>query len=374
MSKKLAQIENLLKQKQSIKEDELNKLVKLSNLSLDDKEELSEFIIQNNIKVTENVEDEFAFEEKDATIEDLKCIEEDEEEYLLDENIITDEVFKSNSSAIALYKREISKIPLLTREEEIELAKKIELGDEEAKKRMIEANLRLVIHFASKFTSGDDLLDAIQEGNTGLIKAVERYDYRLGYKFSTYATWWIRQAMQRAYADQSRTIRIPVHLHELIIKMNKLEREYIQSHYGEEMPIEELAKELSTKYQQIDVDKVREIKKYAFQVDSTSLDLPIGEERDTTLLQMIEDETDVEDEIMQVVVRSELIKAIEESNLTEREKDVAYRRGGFYGRRQTLEEIAKDYGLTRERIRQIEAKAYRKLRGPSNSKKLKSLL
>lgn len=373
MSKKLTLVENFLKEKQSVTEEELSSLISKSKLSYDDKEELSEFIINNNIKVIENNVDEFEYVEVDATKDDIKAIEENDN-IKIDENILADEIFKADSSAIRLYLKEISRIPLLTPEEELELAKKIADGDEEAKKKMIEANLRLVVHIAKKYGSGENFMDSIQEGNTGLIKAVDKFDYTLGYKFSTYATWWIRQAIQRAYADQSRTIRIPVHLHEIMVRMNKIERDYIQTHNGEDMPLEELAKALSSATQTFDVEKVREIKKYAYQVDNTSLDLPVGEDKDTTLLQMVEDDVDVEDEIMQTVIHNEILKIINESNLTDREKDVALRRGGFYGRRETLQEIAKDYGLTRERIRQIEQKAYRKLRGKSNGPKLKTLL
>ena len=256
MSKKLTLVENFLKEKQSVTEEELSSLISKSKLSYDDKEELSEFIINNNIKVIENNVDEFAYVEVDATKDDIKAIEENDN-IKIDENILADEIFKADSSAIRLYLKEISRIPLLTPEEELELAKKIADGDEEAKKKMIEANLRLVVHIAKKYGSGENFMDSIQEGNTGLIKAVDKFDYTLGYKFSTYATWWIRQAIQRAYADQSRTIRIPVHLHEIMVRMNKIERDYIQTHNGEDMPLEELAKALSSATQTFDVEKVR---------------------------------------------------------------------------------------------------------------------
>ena len=369
MNKNLKIIKEKLKKKQNLSKEEFDKLLKNYKLTYADKEELSEFIIDNNISITEEDIDEFAYEEREVTKEELDSIEEE-----FDEQELNDEAFAADSSAIRLYLKEIGRAQLLTAEEEIELAKRIQNGDEDAKKKMTEANLRLVVSIAKRYANKENLLDLIQEGNMGLMKAVEKYDYTLGYKFSTYATWWIKQSITRSLADQSRTIRIPVHLHETILKINRLERNYAFEHNGSEMPIEKLVEALNTEYNKYDVEKVREIKKYAKRIDITSLDLPIGEDKETTLLQMVEDSNNLEDEIMKNVIHNELIKTIEESTLTEREKDVALRRGGVNGKRETLQEIAEDYGVTRERIRQIEAKAYRKLRGRSTGPKLKTLL
>ena len=269
---------------------------------------------------------------------------------------------------VRMYLKEIGKVPLLSPDEEIELAKKIELGDEEAKKKLAESNLRLVVSIAKRYAGrGMQLLDLIQEGNLGLIKAVEKFDYRKGYKFSTYATWWIRQAITRAIADQARTIRIPVHMVETINRLVRTQRQLVQK-LGREATPEELAKELD-----MPVDRVREIMKIS--QDPVSLETPIGEEEDSHLGDFIQD-NNVEvpaDAATYTLLHEQLMDVL--STLTEREQKVLRLRFGLDdGRPRTLEEVGRQFNVTRERIRQIEAKALRKLRHPSRSKILKDYL
>ena len=269
---------------------------------------------------------------------------------------------------VRMYLKEIGKVPLLSPDEEIELAKKIELGDEEAKKKLAESNLRLVVSIAKRYAGrGMQLLDLIQEGNLGLIKAVEKFDYRKGYKFSTYATWWIRQAITRAIADQARTIRIPVHMVETINRLVRTQRQLVQK-LGREATPEELAKELD-----MPVERVREIMKIS--QDPVSLETPIGEEEDSHLGDFIQD-NNVEvpaDAATYTLLHEQLMDVL--STLTEREQKVLRLRFGLDdGRPRTLEEVGRQFNVTRERIRQIEAKALRKLRHPSRSKILKEYL
>ena len=269
---------------------------------------------------------------------------------------------------VRMYLKEIGKVSLLSADEETELAKRMEEGDEYAKKRLAEANLRLVVSIAKRYVGrGMLFLDLIQEGNLGLIKAVEKFDYRKGYKFSTYATWWIRQAITRAIADQARTIRIPVHMVETINKLIRVSRQLLQE-YGREPTDEELAKEM-----QMPVDKVREIRKIA--QEPVSLETPIGEEEDSHLGDFIPDE-DIPapaEAAAYTLLKEQLINVLD--TLTEREEKVLRLRFGLDdGRARTLEEVGREFQVTRERIRQIEAKALRKLRHPSRSKKLKDYL
>ncbi len=269
---------------------------------------------------------------------------------------------------VRMYLKEIGKVPLLTADEEIELAKRMEQGDEEAKKRLCEANLRLVVSIAKRYVGrGMLFLDLIQEGNLGLIKAVDKFDYRKGYKFSTYATWWIRQAITRSIADQARTIRIPVHMVETINKLIRVSRQLLQT-YGREPTPEEISKEMG-----ISVDKVREIQKIA--QEPVSLETPIGEEEDSHLGDFIPDD-DVPapaEAAAFSMLKEQLVEVLD--TLTEREQKVLKLRFGLEdGRSRTLEEVGKEFDVTRERIRQIEAKALRKLRHPSRSKKLKDYL
>ena len=269
---------------------------------------------------------------------------------------------------VRMYLKEIGKVPLLSPDEEIELAKKIELGDEEAKKKLAESNLRLVVSIAKRYAGrGMQLLDLIQEGNLGLIKAVEKFDYRKGYKFSTYATWWIRQAITRAIADQARTIRIPVHMVETINRLVRTQRQLVQK-LGREATPEELAKELD-----MPVDRVREIMKIS--QDPVSLETPIGEEEDSHLGDFIQDDNvPVPAEAAAfTLLKEQLVEVL--GTLTEREQKVLRLRFGLDdGRPRTLEEVGRQFNVTRERIRQIEAKALRKLRHPSRSKILKDYL
>lgn len=269
---------------------------------------------------------------------------------------------------VRMYLKEIGKVPLLTADEEIELAKRMEQGDEEAKKRLAEANLRLVVSIAKRYVGrGMLFLDLIQEGNLGLIKAVEKFDYTKGFKFSTYATWWIRQAITRAIADQARTIRIPVHMVETINKLVRVSRQLLQE-LGREPTPEEIADKMD-----IPVDRVREIIKIS--QEPVSLETPIGEEEDSHLGDFIQDDNvPVPADAAAFTLLKEQLKEVL-STLTEREQKVLRLRFGLDdGRARTLEEVGKEFNVTRERIRQIEAKALRKLRHPSRSRKLKDYL
>lgn len=269
---------------------------------------------------------------------------------------------------VRMYLKEIGRVPLLSAEDEIGLAKRIEQGDEEAKRRLAEANLRLVVSIAKRYVGrGMLFLDLIQEGNMGLIKAVEKFDYDKGFKFSTYATWWIRQAITRAIADQARTIRIPVHMVETINKLIRVSRQLLQE-LGREPTPEEIAKEMD-----LSTDKVREIMKIA--QEPVSLETPIGEEDDSHLGDFIEDQEALApaDAAAYELLKEQLEDVLD--TLTEREENVLRLRFGLDdGRTRTLEEVGKVFGVTRERIRQIEAKALRKLRHPSRSKRLKDFL
>ena len=305
-------------------------------------------------------------EELAPEVEDLETIEEITEEDIASTEAMVDTF--STDDPVRMYLKEIGKIPLLTPEEETELAKRMADGDEEAKRRMAEANLRLVVTIAKRYVGrGLLFLDLIQEGNLGLIKAVEKFDYTKGYKFSTYATWWIRQAITRAIADQARTIRIPVHMVETINKVIRVSRQLLQE-LGHEPTPEEIAKEM-----QMPVDKVRDILKIA--QEPVSLETPIGEEEDSHLGDFIPDEeaSEPSEAASFSLLREQLMDVLD--TLTPREKKVLELRFGLVdGRTRTLEEVGKEFNVTRERIRQIEAKALRKLRHPSRSKKLRDFL
>ena len=269
---------------------------------------------------------------------------------------------------VKMYLKDIGRVPLLSADDEIELARKMQEGDEEAKKKLSEANLRLVVSIAKRYVGrGMLFLDLIQEGNLGLIKAVEKFDYQKGFKFSTYATWWIRQAITRAIADQARTIRIPVHMVETINKLTRVSR-LLTQRYGREPTPAEIAKEMN-----ISEERVREIQKIA--QDPVSLETPIGEEEDSHLGDFIEDETTTtpSDSVSTTMLKETLLSVL--NSLTPREEKVLRLRYGVDdGRPRTLEEVGKEFNVTRERIRQIEAKALRKLRHPSRSKHLKDFL
>ncbi len=295
----------------------------------------------------------------------LLPLEEDEEIEPIDLSV-PDGV--SVEDPVRMYLKEIGKVPLLSADEEIELAKRMEEGDETARKRLAEANLRLVVSIAKRYVGrGMLFLDLIQEGNLGLIKAVEKFDYRKGYKFSTYATWWIRQAITRAIADQARTIRIPVHMVETINKLIRVQRQLLQE-LGREPSPEEISKELN-----LPVERVREIQKIS--QEPVSLETPIGEEEDSHLGDFIQDDNvPVPAEAAAfTLLKEQLIEVL--GTLTDREQKVLRLRFGLDdGRARTLEEVGKEFNVTRERIRQIEAKALRKLRHPSRSRKLKDFL
>ncbi|MBR1758172.1 MAG: RNA polymerase sigma factor RpoD [Lachnospiraceae bacterium] len=316
-----------------------------------------------DIDATENLDDLEDLENLDEP--DLAVLEAEEENLDLDVSV-PDGV--SLEDPVRMYLKEIGKVPLLSAEEEIELAQKMEDGDEAAKKKLAEANLRLVVSIAKRYVGrGMLFLDLIQEGNLGLIKAVEKFDYRKGYKFSTYATWWIRQAITRAIADQARTIRIPVHMVETINKLIRVQRQLLQE-LGREPSAEEISEELG-----IPVDRVREIQKIS--QEPVSLETPIGEEEDSHLGDFIQDESvPVPAEAASfTLLREQLDEVL--GTLTEREQKVLRLRFGLDdGRARTLEEVGKEFNVTRERIRQIEAKALRKLRHPSRSRKLRDYL
>ena len=329
-------------------------------------EEQLELVIQ----IIEKAEiDVLRVQEDEAPERELASIEDENSEETDIENIdltIPDSV--NIEDPVRMYLKEIGKVPLLTAEEEIELAKRMEEGDEEAKKRLAEANLRLVVSIAKRYVGrGMLFLDLIQEGNLGLIKAVEKFDYRKGFKFSTYATWWIRQAITRAIADQARTIRIPVHMVETINKLVHVSRQLLQE-LGREPTPEEIAEKMD-----IPVERVREIIKIS--QEPVSLETPIGEEEDSHLGDFIQDDNvPVPAEAAAFTLLKEQLDEVL-GTLTEREQKVLRLRFGLKdGRARTLEEVGKEFNVTRERIRQIEAKALRKLRHPSRSRKLKDYL
>ena len=303
---------------------------------------------------------------EDELVKDMVDDESDLEELESEEFSIPEGV--NIDDPVRMYLKEIGKIPLLSAEEEVELAKGIEEGNEESKRKLAEANLRLVVSIAKRYVGrGMLFLDLIQEGNLGLIKAVEKFDHRKGFKFSTYATWWIRQAITRAIADQARTIRIPVHMVETINKLIRVSRQLVQR-LGREPTAEEIATEMA-----IGSERVEEIQRIA--QEPVSLETPIGEEEDSQLSDFLEDKNlpSPEDAAAVQLLREQLEGMLEE--LTEREKEVLRLRFGLEdGHPYTLEEVGKRFGVTRERIRQIEAKALRKLRHPSRSKKLRDFL
>ena len=316
---------------------------------------------------------EFSDIDTDADLDNILLLKDDDME-LDDEDIDVENIDLSIPEGVGvedpvrMYLKEIGKVPLLTAEEEIELAQRMEKGDERAKKRLAEANLRLVVSIAKRYVGrGMLFLDLIQEGNLGLIKAVEKFDYRKGYKFSTYATWWIRQAITRAIADQARTIRIPVHMVETINKLIRVSRQLLQE-LGREPTPEEIAEEMD-----LSVDRVREILKIS--QEPVSLETPIGKEEDSHLGDFIQDDNVPvpADAAAFTMLREQLEEVL--STLTEREQKVLRLRFGLDdGRARTLEEVGKEFKVTRERIRQIEAKALRKLRHPSRSRKLRDYL
>jgi RNA polymerase primary sigma factor len=329
-------------------------------------EEIYDRLAQLNIEVVQDLSESETLAKEDEPAEADAAPVEEEEEGPDAETIVPEGV--SLDDPVRMYLKEIGRVPLLTAEEEVDLAKRIEAGDEDAKRRLTEANLRLVVSIAKRYVGrGMLFLDLIQEGNLGLLKAVEKFDYRKGYKFSTYATWWIRQAITRAIADQARTIRIPVHMVETINKLIRIQRQLLQR-LGREPAAEEIAREMG-----VSEDRVREIQKIA--QEPVSLETPIGEEEDSHLGDFIEDhEAPAPADAASFSLLKEQLEEVL-STLSDREERVLRLRFGLDdGRQRTLEEVGYVFGVTRERIRQIEAKALRKLRHPTRSKKLKDYL
>ena len=365
-SEKLVELLELAKKKKNVLEyQEISDFFKDQPLEVEQMEKVLDFLEASGVDVLRiSGNDEELILDDDADIEKM----DDEEEIELDKIDLSVPEGVSIEDPVRMYLKEIGKVSLLTADEEIELAKRMEQGDEEAKKRLAEANLRLVVSIAKRYVGrGMLFLDLIQEGNLGLIKAVDKFDYTKGYKFSTYATWWIRQAITRSIADQARTIRIPVHMVETINKLIRVSRQLLQT-YGRDPSPEEIAQEMG-----ISVDKVREIQKIA--QEPVSLETPIGEEEDSHLGDFIPDE-DVPapaEAAAFSMLKEQLVEVLD--TLTEREQKVLKLRFGLEdGRARTLEEVGKEFDVTRERIRQIEAKSLRKLRHPSRSKKLKDYL
>ncbi len=365
--KKLKELLEFAKQKKNVLESqEIVEFFQDVDLDKNKLEKIYDFLEKQGIDILrfqkEKEADDILIEPDDTDLEE----EEDLEDI---ENIdlsVPDSV--GVDDPVRMYLKEIGKVPLLTTEQEVALAKRMGEGDEEAKKELAEANLRLVVSIAKRYVGrGMQFLDLIQEGNLGLIKAVEKFDYTKGYKFSTYATWWIRQAITRAIADQARTIRIPVHMVETINRLLRAQRQLVQD-LGREPTLEELSK-----YMELPIARVREIQKIS--QEPVSLETPIGEEDDSHLGDFIQDENMPVpmDAAAFTLLREQLIEVL--GSLTEREQKVLRLRFGLDdGRARTLEEVGKEFNVTRERIRQIEAKALRKLRHPSRSRKLKDYL
>ena len=365
-SEKLVELLEFAKKKKNVLEyQEISDFFKDQPLDADQMEKVFDFLEASGVdvlRITENadsliLDDDFVMENLD-----------DEEEVELDKIDRSVPEGVSIEDPVRMYLKEIGNVPLLSTEEEVALAQRVEAGDESAKKQLIEANLRLVVSIAKKYVGrGMPFLDLIQEGNMGLMKAVDKFDYSKGFKFSTYATWWIRQAITRGIADTGRTIRVPVHMVETINKTLRMTRTLLQE-LGREPTPEEVAERLG-----VPVARVREVLKISR--DPVSLDTPIGEEDDSHLGDFIEDDSALSpaDSAAFSMLREELSTALE--SLTDRERQVVQLRFGLIdGRARTLEEVGKEFNVTRERIRQIEAKALRKLRHPSRSKRLRDFL
>ncbi len=362
---------DMSKKKEDIDQKDVISALDRFDMSDDDIEAFYDWANSENIDLVDETEDE-----EDLDDDDLLSCEDDEEEDS-EKNIVIDysaaSTYTKVNDPVKMYLKEIGRVPLLKADQEIEIAKRIENGGEDAeaaKNELISANLRLVVAIAKKYTGrGMLFLDLIQEGNMGLIKAVDKFDYHKGFKFSTYATWWIRQAITRAIADQARTIRIPVHMVETINKMTRIQRQLVQE-LGRDPSAEEIAEKMGNG---MSAEKVRDIQKIA--LDPVSLETPIGEEDDSHLGDFIEDKATVSPD---QYANNELLKDeinLVLSSLTEREEKVLRLRFGLEdGRTRTLEEVGKEFDVTRERIRQIEAKALRKLKNPTKCKRLKEFL
>ena len=362
--KKLKELLEFAKQKKNVLESqEIVEFFQDIDLDTNKLEKVYDFLEKQGIDILrfqkEKEADDLLLEPDDADLEEEEDI--DNIDLSVPDSVGVDD-------PVRMYLKEIGKVPLLTTEQEVALAKRMGEGDEEAKKELAEANLRLVVSIAKRYVGrGMQFLDLIQEGNLGLIKAVEKFDYTKGYKFSTYATWWIRQAITRAIADQARTIRIPVHMVETINRLLRAQRQLVQD-LGREPTLEELSK-----FMDLPVARVREIQKIS--QEPVSLETPIGEEDDSHLGDFIQDDNMPVpmDAAAFTLLREQLMEVL--GSLTEREQKVLRLRFGLDdGRARTLEEVGKEFNVTRERIRQIEAKALRKLRHPSRSRKLKDYL
>ena len=367
---KLKELLQYAKSKKNVLEyDEINDFFAELELGSEQMEKIYDYLEKNEVDVLrEPAEVEFISPEDELDVDEseLALIEAESEDLSKIDLSVPEGI--GLEDPVRMYLKEIGKVQLLSADEETELAVRMEKGDADAKKRLAEANLRLVVSIAKRYVGrGMQFLDLIQEGNLGLIKAVEKFDYRKGYKFSTYATWWIRQAITRAIADQARTIRIPVHMVETINKLIRVQRQLLQE-LGREPYPEEIAKEMN-----LSVDRVREIQKIA--QEPVSLETPIGEEEDSHIGDFVEDDRlPVPAEAAAFTMLKEQLNEVL-GTLTERERKVLRLRFGLDdGRQRTLEEVGKEFDVTRERIRQIEAKALRKLRHPTRSKKLKDYL
>ena len=355
------------KNKSILELQEINDFFSDMELDAEQMEKVYEYLEANHIDVLRVSGDGDGIEELDA-VDDSDIVLTDEDDVDMEKIDLSVPDGISIEDPVRMYLKEIGKVPLLSADEEVELAKRMAEGDEDAKKRLAEANLRLVVSIAKRYVGrGMLFLDLIQEGNLGLIKAVEKFDYPKGFKFSTYATWWIRQAITRAIADQARTIRIPVHMVETINKLIRVSRQLLQE-LGREPTPEEIAAELD-----MPVERVREILKIS--QEPVSLETPIGEEEDSHLGDFIQDDNVPvpAEAAAQTLLKEQLDEVLD--TLTEREQKVLRLRFGMDdGRARTLEEVGKEFDVTRERIRQIEAKALRKLRHPSRSRKLRDYL
>ena len=365
---KLKTLVGIGKKKKNILEiQEINDVFSDMELEAEQMDKIFEYLEAQGIDIL-RISEEVTIDDLPDDIDLMLVTEEDDVEVDMEKIDLSVPDGISIEDPVRMYLKEIGKVPLLSADEEIVLAKRMSEGDEEAKKRLAEANLRLVVSIAKRYVGrGMLFLDLIQEGNLGLIKAVEKFDYQKGFKFSTYATWWIRQAITRAIADQARTIRIPVHMVETINKLIRVSRQLLQELGREPMP-EEIAKEMD-----MPVERVREILKIS--QEPVSLETPIGEEEDSHLGDFIQDDNVPvpAEAAAQTLLKEQLNEVLD--TLTEREQKVLRLRFGMNdGRARTLEEVGKEFDVTRERIRQIEAKALRKLRHPSRSRKLRDYL
>lgn len=365
---KLKELLQYAKNKKNVLEyEEINDFFADLEIDANQMEKIYDYLEKHNVDVLREQQGEVIDGDIEVDEDELAIIEAEAEDFSKIDLSVPEGI--GLEDPVRMYLKEIGKVPLLNADEEIGLAQRMENGDADAKKRLAEANLRLVVSIAKRYVGrGMQFLDLIQEGNLGLIKAVEKFDYRKGYKFSTYATWWIRQAITRAIADQARTIRIPVHMVETINKLTRIQRQLIQ-----ELGREPSAEEIAEKMDGMTPEKVREIQKIS--LEPVSLETPIGEEDDSHLGDFIEDEGAMspDDYAANELLKDELNEVLLE--LTDREEKVLRLRFGLDdGRTRTLEEVGKEFSVTRERIRQIEAKALRKLKHPSRSKRLKDFL